>query len=152
MKRMEMAMNLTQVMSPDVQLASPDMPISEAAAMMASNDIGVLPVGENDRLVGVITDRDITVRAVADGKDPRSTKVRDVMSSGVRWIYDDASTKEAAQIMSKNQIRRLPVINHDKRLVGIVSIGDFAVESSEIRPAAEALSGVSKGAEKHHRH
>lgn len=145
-------MNLTQVMSPDVQLASPDMPISEAAAMMASNDIGVLPVGENDRLVGVITDRDITVRAVADGKDPRSTKVRDVMSSGVRWIYDDASTKEAAQIMSKNQIRRLPVINHDKRLVGIVSIGDFAVESSEIRPAAEALSGVSKGAEKHHRH
>lgn len=145
-------MNLTQVMSSDVQLASPDMPISEAAAMMASNDVGVLPVGENDRLVGVITDRDITVRAVADGKDPRSTKVRDVMSSGVRWIYDDASTKEAAQIMSKNQIRRLPVINHDKRLVGIVSIGDFAVESSEIRPAAEALSGVSKGAEKHHRH
>jgi CBS domain-containing protein len=109
-------------------------------------------VGENDRLVGVITDRDITVRAVADGKDPRSTKVRDVMSSGVRWIYDDASTKEAAQIMSKNQIRRLPVINHDKRLVGIVSIGDFAVESSEIRPAAEALSGVCKGAERHHRH
>lgn len=145
-------MNLTQVMSSDVQLASPDMPISEAAAMMASNDVGVLPVGENDRLVGVITDRDITVRAVADGKDPRSTKVRDVMSSGVRWIYDDASTKEAAQVMSKNQIRRLPVINHDKRLVGIVSIGDFAVESSEIRPAAEALSGVSKGAEKHHRH
>ena len=141
-------MNLTQVMSPDVQLASPDMPISEAAAMMASNDIGVLPVGENDRLVGVITDRDITVRAVADGKDPRSTKVRDVMSSGVRWIYDDASTKEAAQIMSKNQIRRLPVINHDKRLVGIVSIGDFAVEASSIRPAAEALSGVSAGA--HH--
>jgi CBS domain-containing protein len=139
-------------MSPNVHLADPDMPICDAAAMMASNDIGVLPVGENDRLVGVITDRDIAIRAVAVGKDPRSTKVRDVMSSGVRWIYDDASTKEAAQVMSTNQIRRLPVINHDKRLVGIVSIGDFAVESSEIRPAAAALAGVCKGAEQHHKH
>ena len=144
-------MNLTQVMSADVHLTDPDMSICDAAAMMASNDIGVLPVGENDRLVGVVTDRDIAVRAVADGKDPHTTTVRDVMSNNVRWVYDDASTKEAAQIMSKNQIRRLPVINHEKRLVGIASIGDFAVESSEIRPAAEALAGVSKGAERHHR-
>lgn len=144
-------MHLTQVMSSNVQLANPDMSICDAAAMMQSNDVGVLPVGENDRLVGVITDRDIAVRAVAAGREPRATKVRDVMSEGVRWVYDDASTKEAAQIMSKHQIRRLPVIDHDKRLVGIVSIGDFAVESSEIRPAAEALTGVSKGAEKHHR-
>ena len=144
-------MHLTQVMSSNVQLANPDMSLCDAAAMMQSGDIGSLPVGDNDRLVGVITDRDIAVRAVAAGKDPRTTKVRDVMSEGVRWIYDDASTKEAAQLMSKHQIRRLPVINHEKRLVGIVSIGDFAVESSEIRPAAEALAGVSKGAEKHHR-
>ena len=144
-------MHLTQVMSSNVQLANPDMSLCDAAAMMQSGDIGSLPVGDNDRLVGVITDRDIAVRAVAAGKDPRTTKVRDVMSEGVRWIYDDASTKEAAQLMSKHQIRRLPVINHEKRLVGIVSIGDFAVESSEIRPAAEALTGVSKGAEKHHR-
>ena len=144
-------MHLTQVMSSNVQLANPDMSLCDAAAMMQSGDMGSLPVGDNDRLVGVITDRDIAVRAVAAGKDPRTTKVRDVMSEGVRWIYDDASTKEAAQLMSKHQIRRLPVINHEKRLVGIVSIGDFAVESSEIRPAAEALTGVSKGAEKHHR-
>lgn len=144
-------MHLTQVMSSNVQLANPDMSLCDAAAMMQSGDIGSLPVGDNDRLVGVITDRDIAVRAVAAGKDPRTTKVRDVMSEGVRWIYDDASTKEAAQLMSKHQIRRLPVINHEKRLVGIVSIGDFAVESSEIRPAAEALAGVSKGAEKHHK-
>lgn len=144
-------MHLTQVMSSNVQLANPDMSLCDAAAMMQSGDIGSLPVGDNDRLVGVITDRDIAVRAVAAGKDPRTTKVRDVMSEGVRWIYDDASTKEAAQLMSKHQIRRLPVINHEKRLAGIVSIGDFAVESSEIRPAAEALAGVSKGAEKHHK-
>ena len=144
-------MHLTQVMSSNVQLANPDMSLCDAAALMQSGDIGSLPVGDNDRLVGVITDRDIAVRAVAAGKDPRTTKVRDVMSEGVRWIYADASTKEAAQLMSKHQIRRLPVINHEKRLVGIVSIGDFAVESSEIRPAAEALAGVSKGAEKHHR-
>ena len=144
-------MHLTQVMSSNVQLANPDMSLCDAAALMQSGDIGSLPVGDNDRLVGVITDRDIAVRAVAAGKDPRTTKVRDVMSEGVRWIYDDASTKEAAQLMSKHQIRRLPVINHEKRLVGIVSIGDVAVECSEIRPAAEALTGVSKGAEKHHR-
>ena len=144
-------MHLTDVMSRNVHLADPDMSICEAAKMMASHDIGVLPVGENDRLVGVITDRDIAVRAVAGGKDPNGTKIRDIMSSGVCWVYEDASTKEAAQIMSKNQIRRLPVINRDKRLVGMVSIGDFAVESSEIRPAAEALAGVSKGAEMHHR-
>ncbi|MGH8543838.1 MAG: CBS domain-containing protein [Gammaproteobacteria bacterium] len=144
-------MNLNQLMSTNVHLADPDMPICDAAAMMEANDIGVLPVGENDRLVGVITDRDITIRAVAAAKDPRATTVREVMSDGVRWVYEDASTKEAAQIMHKNQIRRLPVINRDKRLVGIVSIGDLAVESSEIRPAAEALAGVSKGAEMHHR-
>ena len=144
-------MHLTQVMSSNVQLANPDMSLCDAAALMQSGDIGSLPVGDNDRLVGVITDRDIAVRAVAAGKDPRTTKVRDVMSEGVRGIYDEASTKEAAQLMSKHQIRRLPVIDHEKRLVGIVSIGDFAVESSEIRPAAEALAGVAKGAEKHHR-
>jgi CBS domain-containing protein len=144
-------MNLTEVMSTDVQLASPEMALSEAATMMDAHDVGVLPVGENDRLVGVITDRDITVRGVAAAMDPKTATVREVMSEGVRWVFEDSSTSDAAKIMRENQIRRLPVINRDKRLVGIVSIGDFAVESSEIRPAAEALSGISKGAERHHK-
>ncbi len=140
------------VMSTDVKLADPGMSLKQAATLMRDGDFGVMPVGENDRLVGVITDRDITVRAVAAGKDPSSATVREAMSEGVRWCYEDASAEEAAKIMSEHQIRRLPVINRDKRLVGMVSIGDFAVESSEIRPAAEAMSGVSAGAERHHRH
>ncbi len=143
-------MQLKDVTTTDVKLASPDMSLREAATEMRSGDFGVLPVGENDRLVGVITDRDITIRAVAAGKDPNSTKVREVMSEGVTWCYEDASTEEAARLMSQHQIRRLPVINRDKRLVGIVALGDFAVESGEIRPAAEAVAGVSKGAERHH--
>jgi CBS domain-containing protein len=145
-------MQVKAVMSTDVKLADPGMTLKQAAALMRDGDFGVLPVGENDRLVGVITDRDIAVRAVAAGKDPNSTTVREAMSEGVRWVYEDASTQEAAKMMSERQIRRLPVINRDKRLVGMVSIGDFAVESSEIRPAATALSGVSAGAEQHHRH
>ena len=145
-------MQLKDVMTRDVKLADPNMTLKEVAAQMRDGDFGVLPVGENDRLVGVITDRDITVRAVAAGKDPNGTKVREVMSEGVTWCYEDASTEEAARLMSEKQIRRLPVINRDKRLVGIVALGDFAVESSEIKPASEALSKVSRGAEQHHRH
>ena len=145
-------MQLKDVMTKDVKLADPGMSLKEAAALMRDGDFGVLPVGENDRLVGVVSDRDITIRAVAAGKDPNSATVREAMSEGVRWVYEDASTEEAAKIMSEHQIRRLPVINRDKRLVGIVAVGDFAVESSALRPAAEAVSGVSAGAERHHRH
>ncbi|MBC7832463.1 MAG: CBS domain-containing protein, partial [Hyphomicrobium sp.] len=82
-------------------------------------------------------------RAVAEGKDP-DTKVRDVMSEGVAWAYEDDSVEQAAKIMSERQVRRLPVVDRDTRLVGIVALGDFAVESSEIRPAAQALSEISK--------
>lgn len=142
-------MQLSEIMTTDVQLAEPAMSIRHAAELMKANDIGVLAVGENDRLIGIITDRDIAVRAVAAGKDVNSTLVREVMSEGVRWAYSTDSTQEAARIMSENQIRRLPVISRDKRLIGMVSIGDFAVEPSEIRSAAKALTGVSKGAETH---
>jgi CBS domain-containing protein len=142
-------MKVNELMTRDVTLADPDMTLQAAASLMRDCDFGVLPVGENDRLVGVITDRDIAVRAVADGRDPASTTVRDTMSPGIRWIFEDSEAAAAAQMMTENQIRRLPVISRDKRLVGIVSLGDFAVESSSIRPAAEALSGVSKGAGQH---
>ena len=94
-------------------------------------------------MIGTISDRDIAIRAVAEGKDAL-TKVREVMSEGVTWVYEDESVEDAAMIMSERQVRRLPVVSRDKRLVGIVALGDFAVESSEIRPAAEALSGISR--------
>ncbi len=135
--------HLKDLMSRDVKVISPDMSIREAAREMRDGDFGMLPVGENDRMIGTISDRDIAIRAVAEGKDT-DTKVRDVMSEGVAWAYEDDSVEEAAKIMSKRQVRRLPVVDRDKRLVGIVALGDFAVESSEIRPAAEALAEISK--------
>ena len=134
---------LKDLMSPNVKVISPEMSIRDAATQMLEGDFGMLPVGENDRMIGTITDRDIAVRAVAQGKD-HSTKVRDVMTEGIVWVFEDESVEDAAKIMSQRQVRRLPVIDRNKRLVGIVALGDFAVESSEIRPAAEALSEISK--------
>ena len=134
---------LKDLMSRDVQVISPDMSIQEAATQMLEGDFGMLPVGENDRMIGTITDRDIAIRAVADGKDG-NTKVRDVMSEGIAWVFEDQSVEEAAEMMSELQVRRLPVVDRNKRLVGIVALGDFAVESSEIRPVAEALAEISQ--------
>ena len=136
---------LKDLMSRDVKVISPDMTIRDAATQMREGDFGMLPVGENDRMIGAITDRDIAIRAVAEGKDS-STKVRDVMSEGIAWVFEDQSVEEAAKIMSERQVRRLPVVDRNKRLVGIVALGDFAVESSEIQPAAKALSEISKPA------
>jgi CBS domain-containing protein len=105
----------------------------------------MLPVVQNDRLIGAISDRDIAIRAVADGRDPNSP-VRDVMSEGIAWAYEDDTVEHAAKIMSDRQVRRLPVVNRDKRLVGIVALGDFAVDKTELEPAAEALSEISEPA------
>jgi CBS domain-containing protein len=111
---------------------------------MADIDAGILPVGENDRLVGMITDRDITVRAVAEGRDPDKTMVRDAMSEAVRYCFDDEDSEEIARRMGSWQVRRLPVLNRDKRLVGIISLGDLVIGGSE-EPAKEALKEISQG-------
>ena len=134
---------LKDLMSRDVKVINPDMTIGEAAKKMRHGDFGMLPVGEDDRMIGTISDRDIAIRAVAEGKDA-DTKVREVMSEGIAWVYEDESVEQAATIMSERRVRRLPVVNRNKRLVGIVALGVFAVESSEIRPAAQALSEISK--------
>lgn len=136
---------LSEVMSRDVRVISPDASVQEAAQQMRDGGFGMMPVGENDRMIGTISDRDIAMRAVADGK-PASTKVRDVMSNGVVWAYESAPLKEAASKMSEHQIRRLPIVNADKRLVGIVALGDFAVESEDIEAVGEALSNISEPA------
>ena len=109
---------------------------------MVDIDAGVLPVGENDRLVGMLTDRDITIRAVAKGKAPDRTKVRDVMSPEIKYIYEDESVEDAAENMGTLQIRRLPVLNREKRLVGIVSLGDLALKKKA--KAGDALKGISQ--------
>jgi CBS domain-containing protein len=134
---------LRDVMSREVKIISPDATIREAAKAMLEGDFGMMPVGENDRMIGAISDRDIAIRAVAEGKDSNA-KVREVMSEGITWAYEDELVEDAARIMSVHQIRRLPVVNSDKRVVGIVALGDFAVESSELEPAAEALAEISK--------
>lgn len=137
---------IKDVMTHDVQVISPDATISEAAGLMRDGDFGLLPVGEDDRMIGTISDRDIVLRAVAEGKDGSST-VRDVMTGGgVHWVYEDDSVDKAAAMMSEHQVRRLPVVNKDKRLVGIVSLGDFAVETSAAKPAAKALTEISQPA------
>ncbi|MDX1710463.1 MAG: CBS domain-containing protein [Rhodovibrionaceae bacterium] len=139
-------MQIREIMSKDVQFLSPDNSLKEAAVAMRDGDFGVLPVGKDDRLVGMLTDRDIVVRSVAEGRDPGSTQVRDVMSDEVYYVFDDQSVDEAEQSMSEKRVRRLPVVDRDKRLVGIVSLGDMAVTSQSIRPAAQALADVSKHA------
>ena len=136
---------LKDVMSRDVKVISPDETIKEAAQQMRKGNFGMMPVGENDLMIGAISDRDIAIRAVADGRDP-SAKVRDIMSEGIVWAYEDDSVDDAARLMGEHQIRRLPIMSADKRLVGIVALGDFAVNSSDIEAAGEALSEISKPA------
>jgi len=119
-------MQVNEAMSSDVKIAAPDQSIRDAARMMAELDAGVLPVGENDRLVGMITDRDIAIRAVAAGKPP-NTPVREVMSSEVKYCFEDDDLDDVAENMADIKVRRLPVLNRQKRLVGIVSLGDIAL-------------------------
>ena len=135
-------MKVKETMSTNVRLARPDQTIREAAQAMADVDSGVLPVGENDRLVGMITDRDIAVRGVAKGHGP-DTPIRDIMTSGIICARMDDDVEDVAVKMSEAQVRRLPVIDEDDRLCGIVSLGDLARESRG-EEAHEALEGVSQ--------
>jgi CBS domain-containing protein len=133
-------MNVSEVMTRDVQVATPGQSIRDAAQLMARIDAGTLPVGDDSRLVGMLTDRDIAVRAVARGLGP-DTPVRDIMSTEVKYCFDDQSVDEVARNMADIQVRRLPVVNRDKRLVGILSLGDLAVRSNA--STDDALRGVS---------
>ena len=140
-------MKVCDCMSRDVQVASPKQSIRDAAKMMAKLDAGVLPVGENDRLIGVITDRDIAIRAVAEGKAP-TTKVGDVMSHEVLYCFDDQDLEDIAQNMAEMKVRRLPVVNRDKRLVGIISLGDLA-RTEDARTTGHTVSEISEPGGEH---
>ena len=134
-------MKVREAMTSDVRLTDPDRSIREAAQMMADQDIGSLPVGENDRLVGMITDRDIAVRAVAQGLGP-DTKIREVMSKQVMYCFDDEDLDDAVHNMGDIKVRRLPVLNRDKRLVGIISISDLTRRESA-KQIGEAIADIS---------
>lgn len=138
------AMRVKDVMTTSVQTIRPDSPLQEAAERMKTLDVGPLPVCEDNRLVGMITDRDITVRATAEAIPPRLGQVRDVMSRNVIYCYDDQDIRDAARLMKKNQVRRLVVLNRGKRLVGIVSLGDLAVSTGDDQLAGETLEKVSE--------
>ena len=135
-------MKIANIMSRDVQIIGPDQTLREAASTMKKLDAGALPVGERDKLVGMITDRDIAIRAVAQGKGP-DAKVRDAMSHELKYCFEDEEVDHIAENMAELQVRRLPVMNRDKRLVGIVSLGDLATEGS-LPKTARALHGISQ--------
>lgn len=139
-------MKVKETMSTNVRLAGPDQTIREAAQAMAEVDSGVLPVGENDRLIGMITDRDIAVRGVGQGKGPE-TSVREVMTDHVDYCFEDQDVDAVLKNMVDIKVRRLPVLNRDKRLVGIISLGDIA-QSGEARTDT-ALGKISRPGGEH---
>jgi CBS domain-containing protein len=137
---------VSEVMSEQVECVSPDDTLQDAALKMRDLGVGPLPVCENRSVVGMVTDRDITIRAVALGRDPKTTKVSEVMSGEIVCCYDDQELEVAAHLMQTQQIRRVLVLDRDKRLVGIVSLGDLALESETPERAGEILQEVSGSA------
>ncbi|MBI4524381.1 MAG: CBS domain-containing protein, partial [Deltaproteobacteria bacterium] len=140
-------MQIRDIMTRDVQVVDPDASLRDAAELMEKLDIGLLPVCDGERLVGMLTDRDMTVRATAKGLHPEKTCARDVMTPEAIWCYEDQDVEEAAALMEQRQIRRLPILNRDKRLVGFLSLGDLAVRSQDRELAGEAIKRVSEPAE-----
>ena len=136
-------MLVKDIMSRDVQVAQPHTTLREAAELMKVLDVGPLPVCDGDRLVGIVTDRDIIVRSVAEGQDCWEGKVRDAMSTDITYCFEDDDVAIAARVMKEKQFRRLLVLNRDKRLVGIVSLGDLAVQSGN-QVSGETLQAVSQ--------
>jgi len=137
-------MLVRNVMSRDVQVTQPHSTLREAAELMKVLDVGPLPVCDGNRLVGIITDRDITVRAVAEGQDCWEGKVRDAMSTDIAYCFDDDDVAVAARQMQEKQVRRLLVLNRDKHLVGIVSLGDLSTNTGDKQTAGETLQAVSQ--------
>jgi len=135
-------MKIREILTQDPEVIHPESTICEAARKMRQLDIGMLPVCDGQRLVGSLTDRDLTIRAIAEGSDPLSTKVREVMTPEVFYCFDDDDMQSAAQIMEEKQIRRLPVLNRNKRLIGIISVGDLAIRTRDEHLVEEVLEHV----------
>lgn len=139
-------MKVRQVMHAPADWVEADTPVSEVAVRMAQADIGALPVGRNDRLIGIITDRDLALRVVAQKRDPQTTLAKDVMTPGLIWCRTEEDVEDAVHLMDQKKIRRLPVINEEKRLVGMLSLGDIA-QGMGLQLAGELTRAVAG----HHR-
>lgn len=135
-------MKVADVMTADVETVKPDQSIQQAASFMLRADAGSIPVCDGEKLLGMVTDRDIAVRAVAQHKGP-DTPVRDVMSRDIKYCYEDEELEHVAENMADQRVRRLPVVNREKRLVGIVSLGDVAMVEGR-SAAGEAVTGISR--------
>ncbi len=136
-------MKVAECMTREVKMVRPETTIRDAAKMMTDGDVGSLPVSDGERLVGMVTDRDIVTRAVCEGKGP-DTNVREVMTNDVKYCFDDQDIQEIAHNMADVQLHRLPVVNRDKRLVGIIALADVAVAAND-QTAGKAVSGTSQG-------
>ncbi|HSD10838.1 MAG TPA: CBS domain-containing protein [Candidatus Binatia bacterium] len=136
-------MQVREVMTANVERVPPETSLSEAATKMKQCDVGAIPVYDGDRLIGMLTDRDIAIRAVAEAKDSAATPVCDVMSRGIAYCFDDQDIREAGALMRQEKLRRLIVLNRDKRLVGIVSLGDLAAQGDD-KVAGKTLKGVAR--------
>jgi len=139
-------MQLKRVMSTDPEYVSPATPIGQVASMMKSRDIGMVLVAENERLVGTVTDRDIVIRGIAEGRDPRIAMTADIMTSKPAYCFEDQDVSEAARVMEQKQIRRLAILNRRKKLVGVVSLGDLASRGGDETMSGEVLKFVARRA------
>ena len=136
-------MQVREVMTPNVDWVPPGTSVQEAAKRMRDDNVGALPIGENDKLIGMVTDRDIVIRLLSEGRDMGSATVRDAMSDKLLYCFEDEDIENVAGNMGDNHVRRLPVVNSDKRLVGMISLGDIARSGAE-RAAGEALRQASE--------
>jgi CBS domain-containing protein len=143
----DLFMELRDIMTRNVEVVNGNASLKEAATKMKKLDVGLIPVCDGDRLKGLLTDRDITIRATADGRDPSKTKVNEVMSTDIAYCLENQAVDEAVILMEARQIRRLPILNQDKQLVGIVSLADIAVHVGDRDLTGETLEEISEPAE-----
>ncbi len=137
-------MKAKEIMTRNAEIISPDTTLNQAAEKMKQQDIGFLPIGENDRLIGAVTDRDIVIRGLAAGKNADKTTVRDIMTDEIRYCFEEDDLDKVAEMMSAKQIRRLAVLNADKRIVGIISLGDVATKSKDANLTGKVTTEVSE--------
>jgi CBS domain-containing protein len=139
-------MKVHEIMTREVEVIHPDATLAEAAEKMRDLNVGPLPVSDGTTVLGMVTDRDITIRGTATGRDPSTTKVRDVMTPDVVYVFEDDDVKDAAKTMAEKQIRRVVVLNRDKRLTGIVAMADIAVDVNEDKLSGKTLESISEPA------
>lgn len=144
-------MKVSEIMTTDFEMIDSTKSLLDAAQKMKSLDVGFLPIREGTRLIGLITDRDIVIRGLAEGLDPESTQVKDIISSDIIYCYNDDTVEDAGQLMEDNQVRRLIVVDHEQTPVGIVSLGDLAVKAGQDRLSGEVLERISEPAAPAHR-